>query len=136
VSQENAERKGAARSITPWIDVWKRGVGQWAFLLHRLTGVALFAYLILHVETVSSLLGGPQHYAATLEAMNSLSWHVVIALIFAVGIFHGANGIRIVLTQFDSGGRHQKSIFWVLLLAGIATWVYVAYTIFALGIAT
>ncbi len=32
------------------------GLGMWAFLLHRLTGLALVVYLFLHIWVISSSL--------------------------------------------------------------------------------
>ena len=39
-----------------WFKPAKRGLGMWAFVLNRITGLGLVLYLILHLFVLSTLL--------------------------------------------------------------------------------
>ncbi|UCE14734.1 MAG: hypothetical protein JSV04_06020, partial [Candidatus Heimdallarchaeota archaeon] len=43
--------------------------------------------------------------------------------VMALGIYHGANGIRVILFDLGIGIRRQKTIFWIFLVLGVVTWV-------------
>jgi len=43
--------------------------GQWAFYLHRISGVAILLFLLLHVLEMSSSMFGPEWFNAMLFAM-------------------------------------------------------------------
>lgn len=103
--------------------VWlpQNNVGSWAWLLHRLSGIALVLYLIPHFITIHSARGGAAAFDQT------LAWYAgpVIALsefvLVLVVVFHLANGLRIIATDFLDLNRHQKLLFWVVmaLCAGV-----------------
>ncbi len=123
----NAEeyRRPAPRLPAPqakeWLAFSKRGVGGWAFLLHRLTGLVLVFYLFLHLAVLSALARGPQAYQAMLAFMDS---PLIVALevgLIATIAFHALNGIRLVLMGFGVGVRAHKALFWVafVLAAGL-----------------
>lgn len=89
----------------------RTGMLAWAF--HRLAGLALVLYLIIHVWGLRSL--------GDKEAFNNLivSYH---APLFKVGEFfllaaityHAMNGLRIVLIDFLGWSPRQKKLFWTL----------------------
>lgn len=124
------------KKIKNWFQLRQRGVGQWAFALHRITGVALFGYLILHIETISSVVNGEEAYNATVRSLYNPFGLLVLSLVFGAGIFHGGNGLRIILAQFDFGGRHHKQLFWAFMAMGgivLAYSIYLTVALFLLG---
>ncbi len=42
--------------------------------------------------------------------------------VMALGIYHGANGIRVVLFDLGIGIRRQKMVFWIFLVLGVISW--------------
>ena len=42
--------------------VYKGKTGMWLYIFHRITGVALFGYLILHIISTALILLGPEVY--------------------------------------------------------------------------
>ena len=96
--------------------------GMWAWLLHRVTGVAVLLFLLVHIVDITMLGFGPTVYN---NALNVFSYPVVrvvsLGLVAAV-MYHSFNGLRITLIDFwPNGAKHQR-IMWagvlVLTLAG------------------
>ena len=54
-----------------------RGLGMWAFWLHRLTGLAIAGYLLMHILVISTVVGGAGSFN---EAMKFLKAPVFILL--------------------------------------------------------
>ncbi|MEY4531977.1 MAG: hypothetical protein RLZZ156_2700, partial [Deinococcota bacterium] len=44
--------------------MYKGREGQWAFFLHRLSGVAILLYLIMHTVSIGSTMLGEEVYGA------------------------------------------------------------------------
>lgn len=70
-----------------------------AFTLHRITGIIVAGYLLLHVYTTSLTLD-PRRWLEFVQAINNPlirfgEWVMASSL-----IFHGLNGIRLLLTEF------------------------------------
>ncbi|NBC18588.1 MAG: succinate dehydrogenase, cytochrome b556 subunit [Bacteroidetes bacterium] len=92
---------------------YKVRTGMFAWILHRLTGLALVAYLVIHVWGLRALTDA--------EAFNHLiaKYH---APIFKVGEFlllgavayHALNGLRIVLIDFLGWSPNHRKLFWTL----------------------
>lgn len=97
--------------------------GQWAFILHRVSGFLVFLFLLLHVVDVSLL-----HWPATYNEVHRLYGNVLLRM-FEVGlllalVFHTLNGLRIAAVDFfPDAVRNQRRLFQgvvvLTLLAGI-----------------
>ncbi|HEX04151.1 MAG TPA: succinate dehydrogenase, cytochrome b556 subunit, partial [Bacteroidetes bacterium] len=74
--------------------------GQIAWLLHRLTGLALVLYVSLHVWVISSLQLGEGTFSATMAYVASpLFRFLEVGLLFCV-IYHALNGLRLIAIDF------------------------------------
>lgn len=69
--------------------------GQLSFLLHRLTGLGILLFLIIHIVDTSMVYFAPELYEEVIEIYRSTPFMLgEIGLVFSV-IFHGVNGLRI-----------------------------------------
>ena len=72
----------------------------WAFVLHRLSGLALAVFLPLHFW----MLGEALHGAAALDARLRLVDHPLLKLaewgLVVLLALHGAGGVRLLLIEF------------------------------------
>ncbi len=125
--------------IGPWFKVRKKGLGYFAFAMHRFSGIVIVIYLYLHLFVLSSLLSGQADYnhlvrAVTYGPGNSfLALDVLLALVI---FYHGANGIRLALNEVGFGLSHHRSIFIILESAGLVIlgfFLYYAYMFLAGG---
>lgn len=102
--------------------LYRGNEGMWSWVLHRITGVAIFFFLLVHVLDSALLLISPSVYDAVIGAYkNPIMGLGELGLIGAI-VYHAFNGIRIILVDFLPGGtRHHKLMFWVV----IALWLVV-----------
>ncbi len=103
-------------------------IGMWAWLLHRITGIGLVFYILLHTILMgSALISGKERFDATLSVLMGVPvFKLLDMLLLGAVLYHGLNGIRILL--FDVGVgisiRSQKTIFWVLMAVGAVLWIW------------
>ena len=109
----------SSRNALRWFDARGRQAGSWAFILNRLTALALTFYLALHLIVLKNLTQGAQAYNDFVAfAQGPLIKTGEIILIAAV-ILHGLNGVRLTLLAFGMGLRHQKALFFLSATATI-----------------
>ena len=97
-----------------WAVFYRGQTGQWAQLLHRITGLGVVLFLLLHILDTALLGFGPGIYD-TVVAWYHLPWVLVIEVFLAAAvIYHAINGIRVTIIDFwDKGSLHQEAIFWI-----------------------
>lgn len=72
---------------------------RYAYLLHRITGVALLLYLIPHLFVTAQRLQGREPWEGLMSFLNQPVFHVLEFLVFLSFAYHVTNGIRLVLTE-------------------------------------
>jgi len=97
--------------------VYKGRSGQWAFVLHRITGFLVFMFLLLHVVDVSLINYRGGHLYNDVHALygNILLRLFEVGLLFGL-LYHALNGLRIVMVDFFPGAvRNQRNLFSIVL---------------------
>jgi succinate dehydrogenase / fumarate reductase, cytochrome b subunit len=86
-----------------------RDANRWAFYAHRLTGVAIFAFLCLHIVDVSTYAFSRGLYGEVHDIYGSAPMRIFeCALLFAI-LFHTLNGLRILAVDLaDLGVRAAR----------------------------
>lgn len=70
------------------------------FILHRVTGVALLLYLVLHILTVSTaLIAGPEAFDAVMRMLRSRGFLALDVALFGCVLFHALNGLRSIMNE-------------------------------------
>jgi succinate dehydrogenase / fumarate reductase cytochrome b subunit len=123
VTTESAGALATARR-TPKIQTPKRPAGtlyrgregMWSWVLHRITGVAIYFFLLVHLLDTSLVRLSPGAYNAVINTYKTPIMGLgEIALVAAIG-FHALNGLRIILIDFwGFGTKHQKLMFWTVI---------------------
>ena len=78
---------------------YRKHPGMVAWLLHRISGVIIGLYLILHILGASGAV-------SPFQSVVSLS--IVKALFLASFSFHAFNGVRIVLMEFGAAAERES----------------------------
>jgi len=100
--------------------LWK-GVGMWAWLLFRISGLVLVAYLFIHVWIISQgRIGGPVELDQLFETVDTPFLVFLELMLVAALMYHALNGVRIVLMDVGVGIRRHKAVFWVCMVAAAA----------------
>lgn len=107
--------KEVARRDRPYKAVKFRyglNTGLFAWILHRLTGLALVLYLLLHLTVLSSLAKGPEAFNKLMASMNIFIFKVLEVGLFGVFLYHGLNGVRVIMSDFGMESKYHKNLFW------------------------
>jgi len=119
--------------------LYRGSPGQWSWLAHRVTGVAIILFLFVHVVDTAVVGWGPEAY----ERVSSVyhNWFVrllELGLVAAV-LYHALNGLKIMVFDFwPSTVRYMKPIsaattgIFVLAMIPI-TWIMGAAILRLLG---
>ena len=116
--------------------LWK-GLGMWAWMLFRISGLILVFYLGAHIIVIST---GQFDKLNDLMKMfdNPILVLADLALVVAV-LYHAVNGVRIILMDFGIGVRRHKMLFWsamavVVICFAIFAWVAFTFIITGKGV--
>jgi len=99
-----------------------KSTGFISWLLRRISGVALVLYLFTHLWVIGAANSGVEVFNNRLDAVQTpLFKFLEIALLAAV-VYHGLDGIRLLLIHYFDLTEYRKSMFWaVFILAAILT---------------
>lgn len=103
--------------------MYKGREGQWAFMLHRISGVAILLYLMLHVFSIGSMIFGEAFYMRIHTTYDLWFFRLGLVGVVAAVVYHAFNGLRIILMDFTGFGvRIQRQAWYgVLLITALAT---------------
>jgi len=107
--------------------------GMWSWVGHRITGVVIFFFLLVHVLDTSLVRVSPDAYNAVIgEYKNPVMGLGETALVAAI-LFHAFNGLRIIAVDFwKNGPKYQRQMLWTVLIVWAV--VFVAFAIRHLSI--
>ena len=99
--------------------------GMWSWVAHRVTGVAIFFFLLVHVLDTALVRVSPQAYNDVIGTYKNPVMGLGEAGLVAAIVFHALNGLRIILVDFwAKGPKYQRAmlwavvVLWVVLMAG------------------
>lgn len=107
--------------------LWK-GMGMWAWILFRISGLVLVFYLFVHLWVISQgRIGGPESLNSLFEFFDKPLLVFLDLMLVAAVLYHALNGVRIILMDLGVGVHRHKAIFWVcMLVAAIALALFAA----------
>lgn len=106
---------------------YKKDSGNWAWIYHRISGIALIAYLFLHVYSLSTLTDGKEAFETKMSTFSSGPFLVLEWVLFIFVLFHSLNGVRIVLVDLADGSKYHKTLYRVSWIAGILLFLGMGY---------
>ena len=103
-------------SRSPRGTLYRGREGMWSWVLHRITGVAIFFFLLVHVLDTSLIRVSPEAYDAVIGTYkNPIMGIGEVALVGAIA-YHAFNGLRIIVVDFWSkGAKYQRQLFWIVI---------------------
>ncbi len=95
--------------------LYRGGDGMWTWVLHRITGVSVFFFLLVHVLDTALVRVSPEAYDLVIASYKTPIVNLLeVGLVGAV-LYHALNGLRVVLIDFWSQGpRYQRQMTWVI----------------------
>ena len=101
--------------------LYRGKVGMWSWVLHRITGVAIFFFLLVHVLDTALVRLSPEAYNAVINTYKTPIIGVAELGLVAAILYHALNGLRIILIDFwRKGVKYQNVMFWVVVAIAFA----------------
>ena len=101
--------------------LYRGKIGMWSWVLHRITGVAIFFFLLVHVLDTALVRVSPEAYNAVINTYKTPILGLAELGLVAAILFHGLNGIRVILIDFwRKGAKYQNVMFWVVIAIALA----------------
>ncbi|MGN5235752.1 succinate dehydrogenase, cytochrome b556 subunit [Rhodococcus sp. SJ-3] len=90
--------------------------GMWSWVLHRITGVATFFFLFVHVLDTALVRVNPETYDAVIDTYKNPIVGLMELGLVAMVLYHALNGLRVMLIDFWSKGpKYQRVMLWTIL---------------------
>ena len=106
--------------------------GMWTWILHRLTGLGILLFLVIHVIETGLIIYSPGFYDEALGLYKNPVFRFAELLIFFSVLYHAVNGLRIVVQDFwPMVMQRQRQLVYataaITIVAMIPiTWIMVA----------
>ena len=82
-----------------WLSGGRYGAERYAYALHRLSGLGILAYFLLHIFVTGSRVGGPERWERWMAFFHTPYFKIGEFLVFLAFAYHGINGIRLILVE-------------------------------------
>lgn len=106
--------------------------GQWSWLLHRVTGLGVLLFLLVHIVDITLIGFGPKVYNDAIAVFSLWPIRLVSLALIGSVLFHGFNGLRIILIDFWAAGyKYQQQMFYGVLALTILSFLPMAYFVLA-----
>lgn len=103
-----------------------------AWVLHRVTGLAVLLFLFMHIIETSMLMVSPEAYNRAIALYRQPWFKPLEFLLVAAVLYHAGNGLMVMLLDFlPTPSRTYRRMFWIGGGIYLALLVPVAY--FMLG---
>jgi succinate dehydrogenase / fumarate reductase cytochrome b subunit len=86
-----------------WLGGGRWGAERYLYSLHRVTGLGLLAYFLLHILVTSSRASGKAAWDQAMGMVKGPVFTVGEFLVFVAFAFHAINGLRLVLVELGIG---------------------------------
>lgn len=102
--------------------------GMWTWLLHRVTGLGILLFLVIHVVDTALVIYWPELYDHALAIYKNALFRVSEVGIFFAVLFHAANGLRIIVQDFwPSTMLRQRQMAWAVAVVVLIAMIPVSY---------
>ena len=106
--------------------LYRGKVGMWSWVLHRITGVAIFFFLLVHVLDTALVRLSPEAYNAVINTYKTPLIGVAELGLVAAILYHALNGLRVILIDFwRKGVKYQNVMFWIVV--AIALLIFIGF---------
>lgn len=110
----------ASVATLPAGTLYRGKVGMWSWVLHRISGVGIFFFLLVHILDTALVRVSPEAYNVVMESYKTPIIGIAeLGLVGAI-LFHGLNGLRVIAVDFWSQGiKYQAAMFWAIIVVTV-----------------
>lgn len=119
-----------ARRTSEFGKLYRGREGQWSWLAHRVTGVAIILFLFAHVVDTALVGWGPNAYNRVVSVYHN-PWIRLLELgLVAAVIYHALNGVRIIIIDFwPKASDYNRALIYGTLGIFVAGMIPITYLI-------
>ncbi|MBI4313563.1 MAG: succinate dehydrogenase, cytochrome b556 subunit [Candidatus Omnitrophica bacterium] len=112
--------------------IYRGGIGQWSWIMHRLTGVGVLIFLFTHILDTALIALGPDLYNKIIAVYRWPVFGCMEIGLFAAVLYHALNGVRIILVDFwPASIDFHVRMFWIQM--AIFTLIFIPVCVIMLG---
>jgi succinate dehydrogenase / fumarate reductase, cytochrome b subunit len=82
-----------------WFGGGRYGCERYAYIMHRITGLGILAYFLMHIFVTGSRAGGPENWDKTMAFFKSPLFKAGEFMVFLAFAYHAINGIRLIIVE-------------------------------------
>jgi len=97
---------------------YRGALGQWSWMLHRVTGLGVVFFLVLHVIDTSWAVFYPSEYVRAIAEYQSPLFTIGEFALVAAVVYHAFNGFRIIIFDYKPEWWRYQSSAALAVLAG------------------
>jgi len=91
--------------------LYKGSPGQWSWVAHRITGVAVILFLFAHVVDTAVVGWGPEAYDRVVSVYHNWAVKLLELGLVAAVLYHAINGVKIMVFDFwPLSTRHMRAL--------------------------
>lgn len=119
-----APARPGSRGVRPAGTVYRGREGMWSWVLHRITGIAIFFFLFAHVLDTALVRVSPAAYNRVIDSYKNPVVGLMETGLVAAILFHAFNGLRLIAIDFWSRGpRYQRQLSWAVVVVSFVLFV-------------
>lgn len=159
MEEKALERRNMAGVYGGWLKFWNRNFERWLYTMHRITGVGVGIYFVIHIWETSNAAtafidlrvgGSPIVWSSLMDLLRNVFAHTGLLLVALAAVFHSLNGVRLLLSEqgFLVGKAKmptypllpvslkgaQRSLGVALVVASFLLTAYAFYQLFIVGL--
>ncbi|MEA1935925.1 MAG: succinate dehydrogenase, cytochrome b556 subunit [Thermodesulfobacteriota bacterium] len=109
---ENNKRYDNHLELLGWAIGGKWGIERYLYTLHRITGVGILLFFVIHIFASSGRVFGPESWKVTMIVLQNPVFKIGEAFVFIGFAFHALNGIRLILIELGfMVGKPEQPVY-------------------------
>jgi len=92
--------------------LYKGSPGQWSWIAHRITGVAIVLFLFVHIVDTAIVGWGPEAYDRVESVYQNWFVRLLELGLVAAVLYHALNGLRVTIIDFWPGLNKYAAPMW------------------------
>lgn len=110
---------------------YRGAIGQWSWVLHRLSGIGILLFFVIHIVDTSWSVFYPGLYEKAIAVYQTPLFTIGEFALIAAVVYHAYNGLRIVILDYKpQWWRFQERAAWWVLGLTVLTLAPVFFLMF------
>ena len=100
--------------IKGWFSGGRYGIERYLYTLHRITGLGILLYFLLHILVNLSRVSGRSGWESWMASFESPLFEIGEYAVFVAFAFHAVNGVRLTLLELGFSfvlGRAEEPVY-------------------------